>query len=256
MTLRTAASGPETGLPPVIVAHGLFGQGRNLGAVSRVLAETRHVVACDMRNHGESFWDEDHSYDALAADLAAVIGAEGGRADVVGHSMGGKAAMWLALNHPDLVRRLVVLDIAPVAYGHSQTDLIDAMEATDFSACRGRSDADAALASRIDDAGVRAFLLQSLDLKAAPPRWRMNLGALRDQMDQLVGFPDAHGRRFDGPVLALAGGASDYVTDSGAAAFRALFPNGRIETIPGLGHWLHAERPAEIATRVAGFLNG
>lgn len=255
MPISTTTSGPHSDLPPVIVAHGLFGQGRNLGVISRVLAETRRVIACDMRNHGDSRWDDDHSYDALAGDLAQVIAAQGGQADVVGHSMGGKAAMWLALTRPALVRRLVVLDIAPIAYGHSQTDLIDAMEATDFSACRTRSAADAALAARVDDPGVRAFLLQSLDLKADPPRWRMNLAALRDQMDQLVSFPHAEGQRFDGPVLALAGGASDYVAEAGQTALRARFPNVTLEVIPGLGHWLHAERPAEIAARVADFLN-
>lgn len=256
MTLTTTVSGSDTpGLPPVIVAHGLFGQGRNLGVISRTLAETRRVIACDMRNHGDSFWDEDHSYDALAADLAAVIAAAGGQADVVGHSMGGKAAMWLALTHPAAVRRLVVLDIAPVTYSHSQSSLIDAMEETDFSAARSRSQADLALSARIDDPGVRAFLLQSLDLKADPPRWKMNLAGLRDQMAHLVGFPDHDGPHFDGPVLALAGGDSDYVTDDGAAAFRALFPNGALETVPGTGHWLHAERPAPVAERVAAFLN-
>ena len=183
MTLSTPITGPDTpGIPPVLIAHGLFGQGRNLGVIARQLAETRRVVSVDMRNHGDSFWDDDHSYDALASDLAAVIEAEGGTADVVGHSMGGKAAMWLALTRPELVRRLVVLDIAPVEYGHTQSKLIDAMEETDFSSARTRSQADAALSARIEDHGVRAFLLQSLDLKSDPPRWRINLGALRDQM--------------------------------------------------------------------------
>lgn len=256
MTLNTTVSGPETpGLPPVIVAHGLFGQGRNLGVIARGLAETRRVIACDMRNHGDSFWDDDHSYDALAGDLAAVIAANGGEADVVGHSMGGKASMWLALTHPGMVRRLAVLDIAPVAYRHSQAELIDAMEQADFTGSKTRSQADMALSEFVEDHSVRAFLLQSLDLKADPPRWRMNLAALRDQMPGLTGWPAAdEGMRFDGPMLVLAGGDSDYVDDAGRAAIAALFPKGTVETVGGTGHWLHAEKPAEVSARIAAFL--
>lgn len=255
MKLTTSVTGPATpGLPPVLLAHGLFGQARNLGVIARALAETRRVISVDMRNHGDSPWSEDHSYDALAGDLAAVVEAEGGPADVVGHSMGGKAAMWLALTRPQLVRRLVVLDIAPVAYSHTQTDLIDAMEGTDFSSCASRGQADQALSARIEDHSVRAFLLQSLDLKADPPRWRMNLAALRAQMAQLTGFPDASGRRFDGDTLVLAGGDSDYVTPQGEAALADLFPAAVIERVAGTGHWLHAEKPAEVARRVIAFL--
>lgn len=257
MSLATTVAGPETpGLPPVLLVHGLFGQGRNLGVIARALAETRRVVSVDMRNHGDSFWDDDHSYDALAGDLAQVIQDHGGLADVVGHSMGGKAAMWLALTHPGLVRRLAVLDIAPVAYGHTQSSLIDAMEQADFSTAATRSQADAALSEFVEDHSVRAFLLQSLDLKADPPRWRMNLAALRDQMPNLTGWPEPGGAAgFSGPMLVLAGADSDYVDDTGRAAIAALFPQSLVEQLSGAGHWLHAERPADVAGRIVGFVN-
>ncbi|WP_134724505.1 alpha/beta fold hydrolase [Paracoccus luteus] len=255
MMLNITATGPQSALPPVIVAHGLFGQGRNLGVIARTLSDTRRVLSVDMRNHGESFRDDDHSYDAMAGDLARVIANHGGTADVVGHSMGGKAAMWLAVTRPRTVRRLAVLDIAPVAYRHSQHGIINAIEATDLSGVRTRSAADAALAAQLDDPGVRAFLLQSLDVKSDPPRWKMNLDVLRAQMDRLTGWPDG-GAPFDGPALFLRGGDSDYVDDSGLAAIRSLFPQAQVETVPGTGHWLHAEKPAEVADRVASFLNG
>ena len=253
MKLSLTVTGQPGPLPPVLVAHGLFGQARNLGVISRALSETRQVLAVDMRNHGESPWDDRHDYDALAGDLAEVVAAHGGQADVVGHSMGGKAAMRLALTQGAMVRRLVVLDIAPVAYGHSQDGVIEALEATDVA-----SSVSAPLrlvARHLDDHSVRAFLLQSLDLKSSPPRWKMNLAALRANMDNLTGWPRG-GTPFDRPALFLRGGDSDYVTAEGEAAIRDLFPQAVIEAIPGTGHWLHAEKPGQVAPRIAEFLDG
>ena len=254
MKLNHSITGTDAGLP-VLMAHGLFGQGRNLGALARRLAEGRRVISLDMRNHGDSFHDPDHSYAALAGDLADAIADLGGCADLVGHSMGGKAAMMLALTRPRMVRKLAVLDIAPVAYGHSQNHLIDAMASLDLSAIDRRSTADAALAERIDDPGVRAFLLQSLDLKSDPKAWRLNLPVLRDQMDRLVGWPDdLPGAAFDGPVLEIAGEQSDYVTDAGQAALREYFPQARIVRVKGAGHWLHADAPDTVSEILVSFL--
>ncbi|WP_295047941.1 alpha/beta fold hydrolase [uncultured Paracoccus sp.] len=254
MTLNHQITGTDDGLP-VLMVHGLFGQGRNLGALARRLAERRRVVTVDMRNHGDSFHDADHGYPALAGDLAQVIADLGGRVDVVGHSMGGKASMVLALTQPERVRRLAVMDIAPVAYGHSQTALIDAMEGLDLSAIDRRSAADAALAQAIDEPGVRAFLLQSLDLKSDPKAWRLNLPALRDQMGNLVGWPEGLPRAtFDGPVLEIAGETSEYVTDAGQAALRSYFPQARVVRVKGAGHWLHADAPEAVAQILVSYL--
>jgi len=253
--LNVIASGPISALPPVLLAHGLFGTARNLGGIARRL-EGRRVLQVDMRNHGDSFWSEDHAYPALADDLAEVIAAEGGVADVVGHSMGGKAAMMLALRHPQAVRRLAVLDIAPLAYTHTQAELIDRMEAMDRNVTR-RSQADAALAAAgVEEAGVRGFLLQSLDLTQEPARWRMNLKTLRENMPLLTGWPaeDVRPGAFTGPVLALAGADSDYVGADGAAALRHWFPQVELHIVPGTGHWLHAERADEVGDRIVSFL--
>jgi len=254
MMLNMIETGVDSSLPPVLLAHGLFGSGRNLGGLARRLAETRRVISVDMRNHGDSFHDPDHSYPALAQDLARVIEAHGGKADVLGHSMGGKAAMMLALTRPERVRRLVVMDIAPYAYGHSQTGFVDAMQAVDLSGLRLRSDADARLAAHVSDPGVRAFLLQSLDLKADPPRWKFNLDALREQMPLLVGWPEVAPGGFDGPALFLAGAESDYCRAPQAEAIRRHFPQAEIRVVEGAGHWLHADRPAEVAAAVEAFL--
>lgn len=254
MKLHHTAIGP-TGALPIVLVHGLYGQGRNLGAQARRLAQTRRVVTVDLRNHGDSPQDDRADYPALADDLAQLIVDLGGRVDLVGHSMGGKAAMVLALSRPDLIRRLVVMDIAPVAYDHDQTTYIDAMEALDLSTVTRRSQADDQLSAHVRSPSIRAFLLQNLDLKASPPAWRLNLRALRAAMPQIVGWPDglAPGG-FAGKVMALRGATSDYVDASGETALRAYFPQVRIVTLKDAGHWLHADAPQAVAETLAAFL--
>jgi esterase len=250
--LNVVTYGAPGDQPPILIAHGLFGSARNWGVIARRLAEGRHVLAVDMRNHGESPWSDSHSYADLAADLAEVIAAHGSTADVVGHSMGGKAAMALALTHPGAVRRLVVADIAPVAYGHSQQPMIDAMRAVDLARVESRRDADAQLAAIVPEDGVRAFLLQSLDV--AGRRWRLNLDALSAEMPLIVGWPDLSGS-FGGPALFLSGALSDYVKPEHRDTIRSLFPATRFAKIPGAGHWLHAEKPREFEAALRAFLS-
>ena len=246
-------TGAATGAPPLLVAHGLFGSARNWGVIAKHLSEGRRVLTVDMRNHGDSPRAPTQGYGEMAADLAEVIAAHGGRADVLGHSMGGKAAMRLALERPGLVRRLVVADIAPVAYGHSQSHLIRAMRGLDLGGLAQRSEADRRLAAVVEDAAVRAFLLQSLDLKADPPRWRLNLDVLEAEMGRITGWEEVAGR-FEGPSLFLTGALSDYVRPEHRGTITALFPRARFAKIPGAGHWLHAERPREFEAAVAAFL--
>ncbi|MBA4491409.1 alpha/beta fold hydrolase [Paracoccus sp. S1E-3] len=254
--LNTIISGNDTTQPPVLLVHGLFGSAKNLGGLARRLEGTRKVISVDMRNHGDSPRDADHSYPALAGDLAEVIAAHGGVVDIAGHSMGGKAAMVLALTRPELVRRLVVLDIAPIAYGHSQQRYVDAMQGLDLAGIKLRSEADRRLAESVDEPGVRAFFLQSLDLKAEPPQWKLNLAVLSDQMALITSWPEGLPKgSFTGPALFLAGGASDYAAPGAAAdEIRAYFPQADLRYIPRSGHWLHAEEPKLVADTVAEFL--
>ncbi len=251
--LNVIEYGHTTSLPPLLIVHGLFGSARNWGAVAKRMSDDRRVVAVDMRNHGDSFRADSQSYPAMAADLAEVVRWIGTPADVVGHSMGGKAAMQLALMRGDLVNRLVVADIAPVAYDHSQAHLVRAMRDLDLTGLTTRSEADRRLSLRVEDASVRAFLLQSLDLKSAPPRWRLNLDVLETDMAKITGWPGTEGR-YDGPVLFLSGAESDYVTSDNRPSIKALFPNVRMAKIPGAGHWLHAEKPREFEAALRAFL--
>lgn len=251
--LETVIHGDDTTLPPILIAHGLFGSARNWGVIAKRLSGQRRVVAVDMRNHGNSAWSKTHSYADMAGDLAQVIENIGGRADVIGHSMGGKAAMILALNHPENVRRLLIADIAPVAYTHSQQSMIEAMRSIGLSQIETRSDADLQLAQVLDDRSVRAFLLQSLDVKAR--KWRLNLDVLEQEMAQIVGFPDVVSQ-FEGPTLFLSGAQSDYVKPEHRATIKSYFPRAKQAKIPQAGHWLHAEKPREFEGACRAFLSG
>ncbi|WP_147111187.1 alpha/beta fold hydrolase [Tateyamaria sp. syn59] len=237
---------------PLLIVHGLYGSGRNWGVIAKRLADTRRVITVDMRNHGHSFWSDDHGYADLAGDLAEVIDTLGGPMDVVGHSMGGKASMMLALSRPDAVQRLVVGDIAPVGYSHSQMEFIDAMRAVDLSTITRRSDAQAQLAAQGIDPALCSFLTQSLDV--AERRWRLNLDALAANMPAILGFPEVTGQ-FEGPTLFLSGGQSDYVRPDHRPTIRALFPAARFVKIPKAGHWLHADDPRAFEGTVRAYLD-
>jgi esterase len=245
----------ETAAPTLVIAHGLYGSGRNWGVIARRLADRREVVAVDMRNHGDSPRFATHSYPEMAADLAEVIETLGPQpVDLLGHSMGGKASMHLALTRPDLIRRLVVADIAPVPYTHDQTRNARAMASLDLTRITTRAEADAALAEKIDDPALRAFFLQSLDLRQHPPRWKLNLAVLEAEMAKIVGWPGTVGS-FDHPALFLTGANSSYVQPEHRETIRTLFPKARFARIPGAGHWLHAEKPREFEETVRVFLD-
>ncbi|MCA0271433.1 MAG: alpha/beta fold hydrolase [Proteobacteria bacterium] len=252
--LNLVDHGAATDLPTLLIVHGLFGSARNWGAIAKRMSDSRRVVAVDMRNHGESFRAESQSYPEMAADLAEVIAWIGTPVDVVGHSMGGKTAMQLALTHGELVNRLVVADIAPVTYEHSQAHLIDAMRNLDLTGLTQRSEADRRLAVELHSPAIRAFLLQSLDLKSDPPAWRLNLDVLERDMGLVVGWPGTTGR-FDKPALFITGAESDYVKSEDRAAIKALFPQAKMAKIPGAAHWLHADRPREFEAALRVFLN-
>ncbi|WP_289040593.1 alpha/beta fold hydrolase [uncultured Aliiroseovarius sp.] len=250
--LEMLTYGTDTVQPPILIAHGLFGSARNWGVIAKRLSETRRVVSVDMRNHGQSPWAASHTYPDLAGDLSEVVASIGKPADVIGHSMGGKAAMVFATSQPQMVRRLVVADIAPVAYSHSQQSMIDAMRGIDLSQVKTRGDAERQLAQLIDEPSVRAFLLQSLDVKA--PKWRLNLDVLEQDMDLITGFPDINGQ-FDGPTLFLSGAASDYVRPDHRPKIKQMFPKARHAKIIGAGHWLHADKPREFEASISAFLS-
>lgn len=253
--LNRVRHGVRTDLPSLLIVHGLFGSARNWGAIAKRLSDSREVIAVDMRNHGSSPFTDIHRYPELAQDLAEVIVDEGHPMDVMGHSMGGKAAMVLALTRPELVNRLVVADIAPVPYDHSQSKYIEAMRALRLEGLSTRTEANARFAPLVPEPQIRAFLLQSLDLRASPPVWRLNLDVLDRDMGAITGWSDSSGYTpYTKPTLFLSGGNSDYVGAEHRSRIKALFPKARMAKLPGAGHWLHAEKPREFEQTLRVFL--
>ena len=241
--------------PPLILLHGLFGSARNWGAVQKALAGDYRVVALDLRNHGASPHAPGMDYAAQAADVAETLTALGiKRAVVLGHSMGGKAAMMLALTRPELVERLIVADIAPRPYPPALRAVVAALQALPLHAGLTRQEADQALRAAVPEAPIRSFLLQNLRFEAAPPSWRIGLAEIAAAMPEIENFAPPSGAQFEGPALAMAGALSPYIRTEDHAAFRALFPRISFASIPRAGHWLHAENPEGFLAALKEFL--
>ena len=231
----------------IVFSHGLFGQGRNWTQVGKALAADHRVTLVDMPHHGRSSWPEEFDYVDVADRVAGLLTADD-PVTLVGHSMGGKAAMVLALRHPELVDRLCVVDISPVAYAKAGEfrGYIDAMQGMDLSALTGRADAEAALAAAVPNATVRGFLLQNLRRDGDGWRWQANLDVLGRDLVELGGWPEealAGTAPYDGPTLWVAGATSPYVREEYVDAMERWFPRVRRVTVKGAGHWVHSEQP-------------
>ena len=238
----------------MILLHGLFGSGANLGMVSRGLAGSYRVLSPDLRNHGRSPHADDMDYRAMAADVTAFMDhMKITQCAICGHSMGGKVAMQVALDHPDRVSQLVVADIAPVAYPPGHRDVFAGLAAVEAASPAGRREADAVLADHVEEPGVRAFLLKSWQRDDQGHwGWLLNRPAL---VSNYAALGEANsGPAWNGPVLFLKGELSNYIQNRHQEATLALFPQARLKVIEQTGHWLHAEKPALFNALVLRFL--
>jgi esterase len=233
--------------PPVVILHGLFGSRRNWRSIAQALSANHRVLCVDLRNHGASPWAATMSYAEMAADVRMLIQTEGlDRPVLIGHSMGGKTAMTLALESPESIGRLIVVDIAPVSYADRLTPYVEAMQSINPRTTADRAEAMRQMSAKIPDAAAVGFLLQNLVVRDDHFDWRLNLPAIGAAVPALCAFPpELSSRRFDGPALLIAGALSDYVSPSDRAAFAELFPQAQTVEIDGAGHWVHADRPAE-----------
>lgn len=232
--------------PPVVVLHGLFGAGRNWITVARALADKFRFHLVDLRNHGGSPHTDSMSYLDMVADLRRLIDVLAlDDYSLVGHSMGGKAAMTLALTEPRGLQRLINIDIAPVSYPDRFVDLIAALEALDLHSIQRRADADRALAHAIPETAVRLFILQNLVFEHGRPRWRLNLTTLKRDMPHILGpLPVVEPAHYDGPTCFIRGELSERISAAHLPLIAHWFPQYRLETVSGGGHWPHAEAPA------------
>lgn len=239
---------------PLIIMHGLFGTYENWGTQIKALSEHFQVIAVDMRNHGRSDHNSVMDYPAMAADIVELmddLGLES--ANILGHSMGGKAAMQLALNHPKRIRKLIVVDIAPVEYKPHHDDVFSGLYSVQLDQLKSRGDADKQLAAHVDELGVRAFLLKNLYRDENKQfRWRMNLDVLRDEYAHIGAAPS--GTPFKGKTLFIKGENSHYLLPEHRDQVLTLFPNTSYKLMQGAGHWPHAEKPSIFGKIVLGFL--
>jgi esterase len=240
---------------PVALLHGLFGRSQNLATLARRLAADCRVISLDLRNHGASPHAPGMSYAAMAEDVLETLAARDALpATILGHSMGGKTAMIAALIHPASLTRLVVADIAPLAYRHHNLGLARTLLDLPLPPGLSRGEAERALAPAVPDPAVRGFLLQNLATGAAPA-WRIGLSHIAEGMADIEGFPVLDNTtRYAGVSLFVRGGASDYVKDEALPVILSLFPVARLETIAGAGHWLHADQAEAFGACVQGFL--
>jgi esterase len=241
---------------PLIILHGLFGSLENWHSISQKLAPDFQVLPVDQRNHGRSPHVAEMSYQLMSEDLKEfVVEQKLGAVHLLGHSMGGKTAMLLALTYPESVQKLVVVDIAPRAYSERHREILSALSSLDLSSFKSRAEMESQLASSIPDLAVRRFLLKSVKRdEAGAFYWQMNLPAIEANYARLS-EEIASQRPFEKPTLFIRGERSNYIRDEDLPAIKKLFPRVEHCKIAGAGHWVHAEAPEAFLRTVREFLS-
>lgn len=238
--------------PPLLILHGFLASSRNWRQIALKLAEAHYVYVLDQRNHGSSPHIDAMDYPDMAADIGRFMDKTGlAKADILGHSMGGKVAMWFALNHPERVDKLLIADVAPVRYRHDYSAIMAALKALPLEQIQNRKDAELMMAEAIPDLSYRQFLLQNLLLENGAYRWRIDLAIFERHADNIIGFPDSSQvAPYPGDVLFLAGADSDFVDPE---TLPALFPKAELEVIEGAAHWLQVQQPEKFVQAVEKF---
>ncbi len=242
--------------PPLLILHGLFGSSVNWASMARRLSDQYRVLCLDLRNHGDSPHAAAMGYPDMVADIERFMDDHGlASAVVLGHSLGGKAAMALAIDSPARVGKLIVVDIAPVTYSHSYALIVRALRGLDLSTVTSRTQADGLLAPALPDGRLRQFLLQNLAPDDGGYRWRLNLDAADQYEPEIKGFPAGEAAEpYAGETLFIRGALSDYVSPEHYPTIRRWFPIARINVVAHAGHWVHVEQPDAFQEAVKAFL--
>ena len=240
---------------PLLILHGFLGMSDNWKTLGTQFATDFQVHILDLRNHGRSLHSENFTYEIMAQDVYEYCQAhELENINILGHSMGGKIAMFLATLHPELVNKLIVADIGPKFYPQHHQDILAGLNAVDFSKKPSRSDVEEIMEKFVPDFGTRQFLMKNLFWQEPGQlAFRFNLAVFNTKMDE-IGIPLPKNSVFEKPALFIRGGKSNYIIDSDFEIIKQHFPDSNIETIPNVGHWLHAENPAEFYQKVTSFL--
>lgn len=254
MKLHSSIIGDNPTLPPLIVIHGLYGAGQNFRSLSKWLATHFEVHLIDLRNHGASPHSDEHSYAAMADDILEYLDEHGlAQAILLGHSMGGKVAMQVALNHPRRVSKLIVVDMAPKRYDPSieHLSLFKALADVPLHSLESRQDADKILARHKIILPIRQFLLTNLVKTDHGFDWRINLPVLSEQYEKII--EPVNGQPYPGPTLFIRGERSNYIQDKDWPLIEECFPQAKLVTVAGAGHWVHAEQPEVVLQQVIEF---
>lgn len=239
----------------LIILHGLFGSLDNWMTLAKKWSENYQVWIVDQRNHGQSPHSDEFDYSLMAEDLKNFIEEHQiDRPIILGHSMGGKTAMEFAVNYPNSLKKLIVVDIAPVSYQVHHYGIIEALESVDLDKVQSRKDAEEQLKSKIKEFGIRQFLLKNLYRKSKEEyAWRFNLPIIKKQIVPISEWSISD-KTYEGDTLFISGENSDYILPEYGAEIAAKFPNYELEEIANAGHWVHAEAPEEFSKAVEGFL--
>lgn len=241
---------------PLFILHGLFGSLDNWQTLGKQWAETHSVYLIDLPNHGKSYHTDSFSYDQMSDAVAALCDDLGmDKVILLGHSMGGKTAMNFAVNHPDKLSKLIIVDIAPKPYAPHHDLILDGLLSFNPNELLSRKEADTLMAKKIDNLGVRMFLLKNLDRrKAGGYEWKMNLDLLKVAVNQVIDETDIP-FPINVETLFIRGAASNYILDEDFDVIHDKFPLSHIETVEGAGHWVHAEKPEELFNLVNEFIS-
>lgn len=240
---------------PFVILHGFLGMGDNWKTLGNKFADAGYNIhLLDQRNHGRSPHTEEMNYEAMAGDVVHYCEKQGLK-DIIllGHSMGGKVAMHMAATNPELLHKLIIVDISPKYYPPHHDEILEGLTALDNETFTSRGDAEDFLAKFIKNAGVRLFLLKNLYRKKDKLSLRLNLKVLKDNIEK-VGEPLTTGFKYEGPTLFIKGSLSNYITKEDEPLIHLHFPNAEIHSIPGAGHWVHAEKMNEFYDAVMQFI--
>mgnify|MGYP000078267359 CR=1 FL=1 len=240
---------------PLIILHGLFGMLDNWQTIARALENEFTLYLVDQRNHGKSPHTDQHSYKLMANDLLEFMTQQGiPQSNILGHSMGGKTAMQFALDYPEMVNKLIVVDMGVKQYEGGHDTIFDALKSVDLNSITNRHEADVQLSKYINSIGVKQFLLKNLTREPdGSYHWKFNLKALSDNYQNILASIDGD-FSFEGETLFIRGSLSDYIPDADWEAITKLFPMAKLETISNAGHWVHADQPEALLSAIRQFL--